>query len=166
MNRRDPVDGSLERPSTIPAEARAHQGHEAGIVSRLIAAVLDLLVVMCVLVAAYAGWSVVLFVLRPRGFTFPLPTSTLVLVAYLVVAISSLAIPWCVVGRSYGQHVMGLRVTRQDGDLLALPRALVRAAICVGFPIGLLWAAVSRRRAAVHDLLLHTTVHYDWNTWR
>lgn len=161
MNGQDPRAPA----STIPTEARVHQGHQAGIVSRMIAAGLDLVVVMCVLVAAYAGWSVALFVLHTRTFAFPRPSSALILVAYVVVAVACLAIPWRVNGRSYGQHVMGLRVTTKQGALLTFPRALLRASVCICFPMSLLWVAVSRRSAAVHDLLLRTTVHYDW-TWR
>lgn len=155
-----------DRDMTIPVEARAHQGREAGIVSRLLAAALDLVVVMGVLVATYGGWCVALFVLHPRTFTFPRPSSELVFVAYVVVAVACLALPWWIDGRSYGQHVMGLRVTTLDGELVRLPRALLRALFCVAFPLGLLWVVVSRRDAALHDVLLRTTVHYDWTTWR
>ena len=84
------------------------------------------------------------------------------MVAYPIVAISYLTITGWVNGRSYGQHVMGLRVTTQRGDRLQFPHALMRSGVCVGFPIGLLWVVVSRRNAAVHDLLLHTRVTYDW----
>lgn len=153
-----------EHASLIPAEAREHQGHAAGVVSRVIAAALDLLTVLGGLGAAYLGWSAVHFVLHTKDFTFPRPSGALLLVAYLVVAVSFLAIAWWVNGRSYGQHVMGLRVTTSHGELLSLPRALLRAGLCVCFPIGLLWVVVSRQHAAVHDLLLGTVVRYDWTT--
>jgi uncharacterized RDD family membrane protein YckC len=154
-----------EQASTIPVEARAHQGHEAGIVSRLLAAGLDLVVVVGVLVAGYVGWCVAAFVVDARGFDLPRPSPWLVLGSYVVVAVACLALPWCVDGRSYGQHVMGLRVTTREGDLLRLPRALLRAVVCVLFPVSLAWVVVSRRDAAAHDILLRTTVHYDWRTW-
>jgi uncharacterized RDD family membrane protein YckC len=160
MNSRHPIDPA----STVPTDARVPQRHGAGIVSRGIAAALDLAVVIGLLVAGYAGWSVALFILPTRTFTFPRPSAGLTLVAYLTVAIAYLAITCWVNGRSYGQHVMGLRVTTQRGDRLQFPHALMRAGVCVGFPIGLLWVVVSRRNAAVHDLLLHTRVIYDWAT--
>jgi uncharacterized RDD family membrane protein YckC len=158
MNTHDPID----RPSTIPTAARVHQGHEAGIVSRLIAAGLDLVVVTFLLLAAYGTWSIGVFVLDTRSFSFPRPSPLLIMVAYLIVAISYLAISWWVSGRSYGQHLLGLRVTTQRGDRLPFPRALLRSGLCVGFPIGLAWVVISRRNAAAHDLLLHTSVSYDW----
>ncbi|WP_244928462.1 RDD family protein [Nocardioides sp. W7] len=157
---------SEEHAVVIPAEARTHQGQDAGIISRLIAALLDLATVICGLVAAYLSWSATLFLLDTRTFRFPQPSAALLFGAYFVVATCFLAAPWRVNGRSYGQHVMGLRVTTRHGDLLSLPRALLRAVLCVYFPIGLLWVVVSRRHAAVHDLLLSTVVRYDWTTWR
>lgn len=158
MSRRDPID----RASTIPTAARVHQGHGAGIVSRLIAAGLDLVVVIFLLLAAYGSWSITLFVLDTRAFAFPRPSPLLIVIAYMFVAISYLTISWWVSGRSYGQHLLGLRVTTQRGDRLRFPRALLRAGVCVSFPVGLLWVVVSRRNAAAHDLLLHTSVSYDW----
>jgi uncharacterized RDD family membrane protein YckC len=61
---------------------------------------------------------------------------------------------------------MGLRVRRQDGAHVGLLRALLRAAVCVLFPIGLLWVVVSSGNRAVQDLLLGTAVSYDWTEWR
>jgi uncharacterized RDD family membrane protein YckC len=160
MNASDPT----HHVPTVPPEARLHQGHVAGIVSRVIAAAVDLVLVICLLIATYAGWCVVLFIVQTRRFTFPQPSFLLIGVAYEVVAISYLAIAWWVSGRSYGQHVMGLRVTTQRGGRLRFPQALLRSAVCINFPIGLFWVLFSRRSAGVHDLLLHTTVSYDWTT--
>ena len=60
--------------SSIPEGARAYQGHRAGLVSRLLAAGVDLAVTVTTLVVLYAAWSVLLFVLDPRGFQFPTPS--------------------------------------------------------------------------------------------
>ena len=54
--------------SSIPEGARAYQGHRAGLVSRLLATGVDLAVTVTTLVVLYAAWSVLLFVLDPRGF--------------------------------------------------------------------------------------------------
>ena len=69
---------------------------------------------------------------------------------------------WSSTGRTYGHHMMGLRVVGPHGDRLSPPRALLRAVLCVGFPIGLLWCAVSRSRRSVQDVLVRTSVIYDW----
>jgi uncharacterized RDD family membrane protein YckC len=160
MSSRHPIDPA----STVSTDASNHQPHGAGIVSRLIAACLDLVVVICLLLAGYAGWSVALFILHTRTFTFPRPSPVLTVVAYEVVAVSYLAITCWVNGRSYGQHVMGLRVTTQRGGRLQFPRALMRSGVCIAFPIGLLWVVVSQDNEAAHDILLHTRVNYDSTT--
>ncbi len=72
-------------------------------------------------------------------------------------------IAWSTVGRTYGCHVMGLRVVSRRGRRVHLLVALARAVLCALFPIGLLWCAVSRTQRSVQDLLLRTTVIYDWN---
>ncbi|WP_019145843.1 RDD family protein [Aeromicrobium massiliense] len=152
--------------SAVPAEARQHQGGPAGIVSRLLAACVDLAVVLLVLVTEYLAWTAARFVLDSEGFRAPRPSSGLVAGTYLVVAVVVLALPWWARGRSYGQHVMGLRVTRLDGRPLGSVRAMLRAVACVLVPVGLLWVVVSRRDAALHDVVLRTSVQYDWATWR
>jgi uncharacterized RDD family membrane protein YckC len=44
-----------------------------------------------------------------------------------------------------------------------LGRSLLRAVTCVVFPIGLFWAALSKRNASVQDLVFGTSVVYDWH---
>jgi uncharacterized RDD family membrane protein YckC len=74
-----------------------------------------------------------------------------------------LADSWTVTGRTYGDHLLGLRVVVSASDRLLPPaRALVRAMLCVVFPIGLFWIALSRRNRSVSDLLVGSTVVYDW----
>jgi hypothetical protein len=41
--------------------------------------------------------------------------------------------------------------------------ALVRAAFCVIFPIGLLWVLFSGQNRSLQDLVLRTSVIYDWD---
>jgi uncharacterized RDD family membrane protein YckC len=40
--------------------------------------------------------------------------------------------------------------------------ALLRALACVLFPLGLLWVAFSRDLRSVQDIVLRTSVVYDW----
>ena len=86
-------------------------------------------------------------------------TALLALIIYMTAA-------WSITGRTYGDHVMGLRVVGRSGDRVWPPTALVRAALCVGFPIGLLWCGVSASRRSVQDLVVRTTVIYDWRPRR
>ena len=146
----------------LPQQAEDFQGQPAGIVSRSLAAVVDVVVVGTVLVAAYLALSVVLFAWNPRTFSFPAPSGGFTVTAAGVVAAVYLTVGWWVAGRSYGAVVMGLRVVgRGDRDVRFLP-ALGRAVVCIVFPLGLAWCAVDRRDRAVHDLLTRTHVIHDW----
>lgn len=80
----------------------------------------------------------------------------------IVVAPHRLAIVWGTTGRSYGSLLLGLRVRGVHGRRLGWPRAVLRAALCVVFPAGLLWVAISPRRRSVQDILLRSVVVYDW----
>ena len=153
-------------PVFLPDVARVHQGQRAGFVSRSIAALLDLAFVACLLAVAYAGWCVARFVVHPRTFAFPAPSTTVQVTSYLVVSVAYLTVAWCTTGRSPGQEVLGLRVTDRDGHRPGMVAALLRAALCVGFPLGLLGVLFSSRRRALHDVVVRTTVTYDWPSLR
>ena len=66
-------------------------------------------------------------------------------------------------GRTYGNHVMGLRVVNREGRRLHPLGAFVRAALYVIFPIGLLWVMVSGQNRSLQDLIVRTSVIYDWD---
>ena len=148
--------------SPVPKEARAYQGGQAGLVTRSAAAAVDALVVVATLAVGYAGWIGLRFVIDPRGFELggirALPGVTW----FLVLAVVYLTAAWSVTGRTYGCHLMGLRVVNRRGRHPGPLVAAARAVLYVLFPIGLLWCAVSRSRHSVQDLLLRSTVIYDW----
>ena len=81
---------------------------------------------------------------------------TLLLILYLAVC-------WMGNGRTYGDHVMGLRVVNHKGGRLHPLRALARAVFYAIFPIGLLWVLVSGQNRSLQDLVLRTSVIYDWD---
>jgi uncharacterized RDD family membrane protein YckC len=146
----------------IPHEARPFQGQPAGLVTRLVAAVLDSLVVGIVLAAGYLGWCGLLFLIQGRGFTFPSPGLFFGLTAGFAVAFCYLTVFWALTGRTYGDLVMGLRVQRRNGKPLRLPGAALRALFVVGFAIGILWVPLSRGNKSLQDAVLGTRVVYDW----
>ena len=59
--------------SPLPAEARPYQGHRAGLVTRLVAATIDSLLVGLVLLLGYVGFTAFTFLIDPRTFSFPEP---------------------------------------------------------------------------------------------
>jgi uncharacterized RDD family membrane protein YckC len=150
--------------SPIPHEARPHQGRRAGVVTRAVAAAVDLFVAVVAVVGAYLGVSGAVFLLRPWNFHFPRLPVLLGLGAVLLLLILYLAIAWSVTGRSYGAKLMGLRVVDRRGQRPPPLVALVRAVLSVSVPIGLLWCLVSRERRSVQDAICGTSVVYDWRS--
>jgi uncharacterized RDD family membrane protein YckC len=148
--------------SPVPREARPYQGRRAGLVTRLAANTIDAGVVAVVLVVAYLGRVALSYMVDPLGFRFPDPAVLLSLTWAFVVLVVYLTGAWSISGRTYGDHVMGLRVVGRGGRPLRLSGAFVRALFCAVFPIGLLWCAGSRERRSVQDVLLRTSVVYDW----
>lgn len=122
----------------------------------------DLLVAVALTAGLYFAVAGVQFLVRPRGFSWPvlgaLPLGALswgLLIVYLTIG-------WSSSGRSAGKQLIGLRVERADDGRLGLGRAFVRAVLCALFPIGLFWSLISSRNASVQDLLVGTKVVYDW----
>jgi len=152
------------RAAEVPAAARQFQGHRAGIVTRTLAAAVDFGVVLGVLLGTWVGWAAVRFLLNPQAFTWPAPPIGWVFVEGYVVAVVYLTVSWATVGKSFGGHLLGLRVVSFRGRRMSWPGALVRAAFCVVFPLGLAWVVVSRRNRSVQDIALQTSVVYDWSS--
>ena len=147
---------------TLSEEAEAFQGKPAGIVSRSFAAAIDALVVTVVILAGYVAASAVAFAWNPRSFSFPAPSGWFTVAAAIGVATVYLTAGWWIAGRTYGCAIMGLRVVgREDRHLRFMP-ALLRAAMCVLFPLGLAWCALDRRARAAHDIVTASRVIYDW----
>lgn len=148
--------------SPLPREARPYQGRRAGVVSRMVAAGLDGMVVVLVLLGGYGALAVFLFLLDPRGFSFPDVSLLLSMASAFVVLVVYQTLGWWLSGRTYGGVVMGLRVVDHRGRRLRLGGSFVRAVLCAFVPIGILWVAVSRQNRSAQDVLLRTSVVYDW----
>ena len=147
--------------SAVPAQARPVQGHRAGFVTRALADTVDAAVVVAVLALGYAGVVVARFLWRSWAFTPPTPSFLLMLALGAGTAVVYLTAAWGTTGRSYGKHVMGLRVIGPFGRL-RLGGAFVRAVCCVVLPIGIVWVALSRHNRSLQDVVLRTSVVYDW----
>ncbi|MGH8969049.1 MAG: RDD family protein [Actinomycetes bacterium] len=134
--------------------------------SRSLSGAVDLGVVAALLVATYFGAAGVLLLWDPRSAHLPDPPRAAVVNAAMVLMVGYLAAAWTTTGRTYGSRLLGLRVVDSRGGRLHLARALLRALLCVAFPVGLLWAAVSRANRSVADVVLRTSVVYDWGVHR
>ena len=147
----------------VPAAARDFQGHRAGIVTRCLAAAVDLGVVIAVLLALWVGWAAVRFLLDPQSFSWPAPPIAFVFAEGYVIAVVYLTVTWATTGRSYGGQLLGLRVVSFRGRRMSWQGAFLRAAFCVVFPLGLGWIVVSPRNRSVQDVVMQTSVVYDWS---
>jgi uncharacterized RDD family membrane protein YckC len=148
--------------SPVPREARPYQGMRAGLVTRMIAAGIDGVVVILTLLAGYAAMAVFLFLLDPMAFAFPSVGLLFSMTAAFCVLVVYQTLAWWLAGRTYGGLVMGLRVVNFRGRRPRFSGALLRSLFCASFPIGILWIAVSRQNRSVQDVVMRTSVIYDW----
>jgi uncharacterized RDD family membrane protein YckC len=149
---------------TLPAEARRFQGHRAGVVTRTAANVVDAAVAIAVVSSGYAVWCAVRFLIRPPAFTFPAPPLLALFACWAGALFVYFTASWATTGRTYGDHLLGLRVVNSHGEPMRWAGAVARAAFCVALPIGLYWAVVSSTNRSLQDTVLRTSVLYDWTT--
>jgi uncharacterized RDD family membrane protein YckC len=161
---RDPATGTVDhRLSAIPPPARVLQGRRAGLITRLLANTVDFCVVTVIVAAGYAAVAAVRFLWNSRTFTFPAPGFGPLVIAGSILMVLYLTACWIASGRTYGDHLLGLRVVGWRGRGLRPVGALLRALLCVLFPIGLFWIVLSRENRSVQDVLLRSSVVYDWS---
>ncbi len=150
------------RAEGIPLRALDFQGQRAGLVSRVIANAIDFGLVVVVVVSMYLGYAATLFLWSPTSFTFPTPNLARAIIIGGCVLGFYFWISWATTGRTYGDLVMGLRVVNWQGERMHWAGAALRAAFCVVFAIGLFWVLVSGANRSVQDVVLRTSVIYDW----
>jgi uncharacterized RDD family membrane protein YckC len=150
--------------SMLPPAADEVQGRRAGVVTRTAVMVVDAAVVAGIVGVAYLVWAIVRFMRRPVDFSWPAVTYGTVLVAAGVTCVLYLTVAWSATGRSVGKRLFGLRVVGHEGERIRLIRSFLRAILCTGFPMLLYWAAVSSQNRSVQDLILRTSVIYDWRS--
>ncbi len=148
--------------SVIPREARPFQGQHAGVVSRILAATVDTLLVAVTLLVAYLAVAGLRLVLDPREARLPDPRLVVVLAIGGIVYCCYLTACWAWNGRTCGDLLMGLRVVMAAGGPVGWLRAAARAVAYLGLPLGLLWVAVDPAGRSLQDLVLRTVVIYDW----
>jgi len=131
------------------------------VVTRLLAAILDAVIVAVLAVLLHVGVAGIRYAWSPVRFEWPELARVTSGTLALVLAVLYLTIGWAVAGRTYGQRLLGLRVLTPRHRLLGVGRSLVRAVTCTVFPIGLLWCAFSATRRSLQDLLVGSVVVYE-----
>lgn len=149
----------------FPPVALAEQGRRAGVVTRTFVMAIDAAVVAAALGATYLLWAAGVFMVGPDPFSWPhLPAVGGLGLAYII-CVLYLTWGWASTGRSVGKQLFGLRVVTRRGHKLGPVLAFIRANACAFFPVLLFWCAISRRNRSVQDILLRTSVIYDWQSW-
>lgn len=169
------------RSEPIPPSDTSLQGQYAGFVSRLVALVIDMLLVMVTIFVIGLVLGLMLYFfglgqtlstlldnLTSRGdfwgalvrvATF-LGSFTFVFFLYYVLMLTAAA------GMTVGKALMGVRVVRMAGTPLTLSRSIRRyfAFLLAALPLflGLVWVLIDDRRQGWHDKLSDTCVIYDW----
>jgi hypothetical protein len=159
MTRTEPRPDEADGP-VAPAPGLETAGH-AGVVTRVLAACVDLAAVVLGAVLLDLGAAGVRFVWSPVTFRWPQPAVPVMGIAVVAVGVVYLTIAWATTGRTYGERLLGLRVLSSRFELLGWVRSFVRAVLCVVFPVGLLWSAISAQRHSLQDVVLRTVVVYD-----
>jgi uncharacterized RDD family membrane protein YckC len=137
----------------------------AGVVTRVLAACVDLAAVFVVALIVDLGAAGIRFAWSPVRFRWPQPGALVTSLVIVGLAVVYLTVAWAMTGRTYGARLLGLRVVSTRLVLVGWPRSFLRALVCVVFPVGLLWSAVSTSRRSVQDLVFRTFVVYDPPTY-
>jgi uncharacterized RDD family membrane protein YckC len=132
----------------------------AGIVSRCVAAVIDLGVVLLIIGVLYVGMILTRLAVNPSAFQLPAIGVLFSTTVTFSISVLYLAGCWAVSGCTVGAVVMGLRVRGRKSERLPGVVALLRAVACVVFPVGLAWVAVDAQRRSLQDLLFRSRVVY------
>lgn len=148
---------------TLPVAARAMQGERAGFFTRVIAAVVDVVIVGAIMIGVWIAVWLFLLVFNPLvDYGMPRP-GYFVLGGYFLMWVYW-SWGWATSGRSLGQGLMGVRVLDRKGRFPSWKIAALRSAFCVTFQIGIVWVLVSRRNRSVQDVVLRTSVIHDWSS--
>jgi len=156
-----PAPSPAPAAETVGAGSRPSLQAHAGVVTRVLAAALDAVIVVVLTALIDLAAAGARFLWSPVDFRWPRPTAVGTVGVLLLVAVVYLSAGWALTGRTYGSRLMGLRVLSSRHQLLGWPRSILRALISVLWPVGLLWCAISRTRSSVADVLLRTVVVYD-----
>ncbi len=145
------------------------QGHYAGMVSRLLAWVIDAFAVGALFGVLLGLFRLAFEVVFSRPFE-PSEYGPAVAISFGLWAILYFALPWAMSGKTVGMSVLGIQVRRTDGSYVRGGRAIVRT-IALPFSfvvlgIGLLMGLVQRQHRCLHDLIAGTVVVYSWDARR
>jgi uncharacterized RDD family membrane protein YckC len=169
-----PFPRGVAAPPSGPTTPSNLQGRAAGLVSRLVAFVIDVILISILIRAT--GWLLE-DVRMVTGTYFALPGLTpasagtasiqVTVIGGLLMSAAYFLFFWALAGVTPGKGLMGLRVVTRDGRPLSLVRSAVRLfGYLVSLPLyamGYWWIAIDNWREAWHDKRAKTAVLYTWD---
>ncbi len=148
--------------------------HYAGFVTRLMAVIIDALILAFILAISNILWSVIfenanslwqMAIGRPPSTT-GWSVLFVILVTYFTFGIYYIFL-WTAIGTTIGGIIMGTKVVNEKGRHPSILQALIRFAAEFLIPVlgafGAIWIFFSRRRRALFDRLAGTFVIYNWD---
>jgi len=144
-------------------------GQYAGFVTRLVAFVIDLVIITVVVIISDAAIGLIatllksMHLIRPGGLTETVVTvvaAALGMVLFVAYYIGF----WLAAGQTPGKRIMGVRIVRTDGRRVKLGnvvRHFVGYWLSGILFLGFLWILVDNQRQAWHDSLSGTIVIYS-----
>ncbi len=145
------------------------QGHYAGMVSRLLAWVIDAFVVSLIFGLMLSLVRLAIDVVTSREID-PSNYGIAIVIAFGLWSIIYFAVPWAMSGKTVGMAVLGIQVRRSDGGYVDGKHALIRVLMLpLSFAllgIGLIMGLFQREHRCLHDLAAGTCVVYSWDARR
>ena len=151
---------AVERVKTVTHPDPLPLGDPAGVVSRCLAALIDAVVVAGIGLGVQLAAAGLRLLVTGPPFRMPDLSTWLTGLLGWIIAVLYLTVSWVTTGGTVGNRLMGLRVTDRSGRLLGIPRALLRAVLCIVLPVGLFWIPFSRRHASLQDVVVAGAVRY------
>lgn len=146
------------------------QGRVAGFVTRLIAYVLDFVVLAGMI--AVGGWLAVIVddLFATMGLEISIDIGTVFVFLIPLIIAFYFVVFWALTGRTIGKWFMGLKVIGKNGRPPTIGKAFIRLVgygiSAIAFWLGYAWVLVDSDRQAWHDHMATTWVVYDYERHR
>jgi uncharacterized RDD family membrane protein YckC len=158
---------------------RGYQGYYAGFASRLLAMLVDTIILILTYVTLTWFISVAIRILpiaRVFGFSLQallgqdesgqLVSTNTVIAVFLLSTTVYYVFLWTLTGQTLGMILLGLRVVTIEGRRLSVWRSILRyfgyMVAALPFFLGFIWILVDNRRQGWHDKIAGTYVAYVW----
>lgn len=170
-----PLPRAVPAPASEPTPPPHLRGRAAGLVSRLVAFMID--VVFISILIRGTGWLLE-DIRMATGAYFTLPGLTpadagttipiqVTVVGGLVMSAAYFLFFWALTGVTPGKGLMGLRIVTRDGRPVSLIRSAIRLfgslVSLLFYALGYWWIAIDNWREAWHDKMAKTAVLYTWD---